>query len=288
MRCRNCHTVMMETDLACPCCHASVASATSAAPGPIAKSPSGLLMMLPIFGGAIGGLAYGLLVGPEGVSSGNARGGSGGSGGAIKWGLGLFLIIVGILFLPLAGFYFYETWNLARREPKVVTAAELRKTDGVKSSPGAWLAYTFEESKPTGLAVTRHRLGHGGDVKARCLLVRVDDKWLIASVASGFQGKRLVGRLVPADTATSQLLLEKLRKSEAKPPTLLPYEFNAVDGSASDQRVRYMGAGWLAFFGLLGLFPGLYLVRGKRHSAPSSTAPAAASVTPSFLPRVNG
>jgi len=63
MRCRNCHTVMMESDLSCPTCHASAASATAAAPGPF-SSPSGMSTLLPIFGGAIGGALYGALNSP--------------------------------------------------------------------------------------------------------------------------------------------------------------------------------------------------------------------------------
>src|SRR5262245_27689802 len=61
MRCRNCHTVMMDTDPECPSCHASAASATAPPPGPMSNNPSGLLMTLPIFGGAIGGAIYGAI-----------------------------------------------------------------------------------------------------------------------------------------------------------------------------------------------------------------------------------
>jgi len=72
--------------------------------------------------------------------------------------------------------------------------------------------------------------------------VRVEDKWLIASVAAGFEGNQLVGRLLPLDAAASHSLLERIRRIEPDPSALLPYEFNGVDGSASDQRIRYMGA----------------------------------------------
>src|SRR5215470_14643894 len=65
MRCKNCHTVMMDTDLECPSCHASVASATAAPPQPGGGKPNGLLMLLPIFGGALGGLAYAALADTE-------------------------------------------------------------------------------------------------------------------------------------------------------------------------------------------------------------------------------
>ena len=266
MRCRNCHTVMMESDLSCPTCHASAASATAAAPGPI-SSPSGMSTLLPIFGGAIGGALYGALNSPAGrpLPRGAARAPR--SSNPLKWTIGLLLILGGGLFLPLALVHVYDTWDLARREPQVVTAAELRCTQDPKALPAAWIAYTFEESKPTELTVTRRRLGLGGDVQARCLLLRVEDKWLIASVAVGFEGNRLVGRLLPLDAAASHSLLERIRRIEPDPSALLPYEFNAVDGSASDQRLRYMGAAWCAFFGLLGLLLGVRLVCGKRRPA---------------------
>ena len=32
------------------------------------------------------------------------------------------------------------------------------------------------------------RLGLGGDVEARCLLIRVEDKWLMATVTPAFEG----------------------------------------------------------------------------------------------------
>src|SRR5438874_998680 len=60
MRCRNCHTVMMETDVECPGCHASIERATAAAPE-LTGQPDPMLKMLPMFGGALGGLAYAAL-----------------------------------------------------------------------------------------------------------------------------------------------------------------------------------------------------------------------------------
>jgi hypothetical protein len=173
MRCRNCHTVMMDTDPECPTCHASAASATSAPPGPINK-PSGLLLMLPAFGGAIGGALYGALTIGQRSASRVTHGHRGSS--PLKWVFGLFLIVAGGLFLAIALVQFCDVWEIGRREPRAVTAAELRRTEDPKSLSGAWIAYTFDDSKPTELTVTRSRLGHGGDVKARCLLVRVEDK----------------------------------------------------------------------------------------------------------------
>jgi hypothetical protein len=69
MRCRNCHTQLMDTDAVCPSCHASRASATSAAPGEFTK-PSALVNVLPMFGGAIGGAIAGAMIASSGAGSG--------------------------------------------------------------------------------------------------------------------------------------------------------------------------------------------------------------------------
>src|SRR5882724_7032861 len=188
MRCRNCHTVMMDTDTECPSCHSSAARATAAPPG-LGGKPNGLALLLPIFGGAIGGALY------AGLAAGAASGGSHASGGAggsstVKWVLGLFLVVGGGLFVVLAGAHSWGTWTVTRREPTVATAADMCRKEYAAAAPG-WIVYTFAESKPTELSVTRRRLGHGGDVQARCLLVRAEDKWLVATVAAGFEGNDL-------------------------------------------------------------------------------------------------
>jgi hypothetical protein len=265
MRCRNCHTSMMDSDLECPSCHASAASAHSAAPGEFRK-PSGMVNMLPVFGGAIGGAIAGAMTAPQGrLYSGGAPGPRGSS--PIKRIIGVLFLLGGVLFLGIALDQSYNTWKVTQWEPREVTAAELRQAKDAKSSPGPWIAYTFEESKPAELFVTRQRLGRGGDVEARGLLVQVDDKWMFVSVANGFEGNRLVGRLTPLDSAQSKPLTEQIRKIEPNPAAVLPYEFNAVDGSASDQRQRYTGAAVCVFLGLLGFLPGLWLVRGRRRTA---------------------
>jgi hypothetical protein len=266
---------MMDSDPECPSCHSSAARATAPPPGLSGKA-LGLALLLPIFGGAIGGALYaGLAVGGATASEGGSHVSSGtGGSSTVKWIFGLFCVIGGGLFLVLACVHFCDTWDVVRREPAAATAADLCRKEYAKSAPG-WIVYTFAESKPAELTVTRHRLGHGGDVQARCLLVRVEDKWLVATVAPGFEGNDLVGRLLPVDSPSSQSLIERLRKRDPN-TALLPYEFNGVDGSASDQRICYMAAGWIAFFGVLGLSLGLYLLCGGRRPAQSNPAPATA------------
>jgi hypothetical protein len=160
----------------------------------------------------------------------------------------------GALFLFIGPVLFYDTWKVAQRTPRLLTAPELSRKEGPGSLAGAWSAYTFEDSKPTGVMVTRHRLGLGGDVEARCLLVRVQDKWLMATVTPAFEGNQLVGRL---NTAPSKDLIQQVAKIE---PSLLPYEFNAVDGNANDQRLLYIRSAWYAGFGLLGVLLGMRML----------------------------
>lgn len=268
MRCRNCHTVMMDSDQICPSCGASAASATAAPPALGGGKPNGLLLLLPMFGGALGGLAYGALT--AGQNQAPARASSSSSGWRLCKGIfGVLLIVFGGLFLVAASVHFAETWRIAHRQPKLMTSAELSRTFDPGSAP-AWIAYSFAESKPANLTVPRRRLGHGGDVQARCLFVRVDDKWLLASVDTGFRGDRLVGRLLPIESSPDSLI-ERIRKDRSSPSPLLPYEFNAIDGSASDQQVRYTGAGLVSVFGVLGLCLGTCLLgsggRKQQHPA---------------------
>jgi hypothetical protein len=224
--------------------------------------------MLPVFGGAIGGAVAGAIIASSNSNSGATLHSAAAPGtrasSPVRVTLGLFFLLGGIVFLGIAGVMFYDTWKIAQWVPKEVTAAELGQTKDPKSYPGPWLAYTFEGSKPTELNVTRPRLNHGGDVEAHGLLVQVEDKWMFVSVAPGFEGNRLVGRLTPYDPVQSKPLIERLRKIEPNPAALLPYEFNAVDGCASDQRQRYTVAGVCASLGFVGLLPGLLLCRKRR------------------------
>jgi hypothetical protein len=269
MRCRNCHTVMMDTDSHCPGCHAPVASATAAPPGPVAE-PSPMLTMLPAFGGALGGAVAGAIWAASSAASAPARPyGSRAyaaparrSPGLVRRLFGILFLLGGGLFLLVGPVVFCDTWKLAQRKPQVITAAELGGKDGPGSLAGAWIAYTFAESRPTDLTVTRQRLGPGGEVKARCLLVRVDDQWLLATVTPAFEGNQLVGRL---NASPSKDLLQRVAKLE---PSLLPYEFNAVGSSANDQRILYIQSACFAGFGLLGVLVGLRMVIGRRARKP--------------------
>jgi hypothetical protein len=234
-----------------------------------------MLNLLPMFGGAIGGAIAGAIMAanelsvepprplgltarPAPAHAAPARRGP----GLLRRTFGVLLLLVGGLFLLIGPTLFLDTWKLAQRTPQTITAAELGRKEGPGALAGAWTACTFTESRPTGLTVTRKRLGLGGDVEARCLLVHVGDRWLLATVSPAFEGNQLVGRLNPSP---SKDLIRQVAKME---PSVLPYEFNAVDGSASDQRELYTRSGWFAGFGLLGVFFGLRLVR--RQPAPKA------------------
>src|SRR5687768_1744519 len=91
---QNCHTGMMETDAYCPSCHATAEIALAAPPEQGGSTPNGLWMLLPVFGGALGGLAYCAVVAAHG--NGASRSGSlAGSWTAIKWVVGIVLILLG-------------------------------------------------------------------------------------------------------------------------------------------------------------------------------------------------
>jgi hypothetical protein len=72
--------------------------------------------------------------------------------------------------------------------------------------------------------------------------------------------------LVPLDSS-SQSLIKGIHKLGLNSRDLLPYEFNAVDGSASDQQSRSVAAACIACLGLLGLLLGLRLYRVRSRPA---------------------
>lgn len=220
--------------------------------------------MLPMFGGAIGGVIAGAILASSGGTIPSPATPATRGSSPVKKMFGWFLILGGGLLLVCAPAMFYNTWKIAQWVPKEATAAELLRAKDPKTYPGPWIAYTFEASKPTEIKVMRQRLNHGGDVEARGLLVQVQDKWMFVAVAPGFEGNRLVGRLSFLDPALSKSLVERIRKMERDPAALLPYEFNAVDGCESDRRQRYIEAAVCAFLGLLGFLPGLLLCRTRR------------------------
>lgn len=213
MRCRNCHTVMMDSDPICFSCKAPAASATAAPPALTGGGGMGWLILLPVFGGALGGLvAAGLM---------NDTTGGGSSGGGVSWRtikriFGAVLILGGALFLVIAFMHWQATTKIAERVPVVASSVDLKTRSYVEAAP-SWVSYTFEESKPLDETVTRKRIGYGGDVKAQCLMVRVENRWLVATVAEGFEGNELVGRLLPIDSPISQPLIERVRKQQADP-----------------------------------------------------------------------
>ncbi len=281
MRCRNCHIQLMETDTHCPSCRSPVGRATAGAPGEMGKKPNNLLMMLPIFGGAAGGLLYGAIRAAQasteptarrpfpGSSPAAASRRSGASSGT-KTVIGLLFLSGGGFLLFIAGREAWNTWNVSRRPVTEVTAADVGRLDFAKSAPD-WIRFTFTESKPTTVAVKRKRQGGETEVEARCLLARVQDKWLLATVPPGFAGNDLVGYVVPFDPVATRPMLEQIVKAEPKVRGILPFEFNAVEGSAEDQRLRNMAAALLGFFGLLGVLVGVCLVPfGGRPAAPAA------------------
>jgi len=241
-----------------------MASALADAPGEF-KKPSVWVNLLPVFGGAIGGAVACAVTASSNHSRGTSYAAASRSGSSpVKKRVGVILILGGLLFLVCAAGIFSNAWKIAHWVPKEVTAAELRATKDPKTYPGPWIAYTFEASKPAEMTVKRERLNHGGDVEARGLLVAVDDQWMFVSVAPGFEGNRIIGRLSPLDPKLSKDLVQWMHKKDPNSPALLSCEFNAVDGCASDLNQRYTGAAFSAVLGVAGVWPGLRLCRRRR------------------------
>ncbi len=267
MRCRNCHVQLMATDTHCPSCHSPVSRATAAAPGEMARNTDNKLWMLPAFGGLAGGLLAGAIMAAQESTRPTARRSSffspptapPGKSSVTKLLLGILFLFVGGGIVYVAGQEAWSAWKVSQRQATEVTAAELARPDFAKSAP-EWIRYTFGELKPTAVAVQRKRSGGGVEVEARCYLVRVGDKWLLATVPPGFQETELVGSVAPFDPTTSRPMLEQVARAEPKVTAILPFEFNGVEGCATDQRRRQTAAGILATLGLLSVLLGVYLL----------------------------
>jgi hypothetical protein len=236
-----------------------------------------------ICGGLLGLMLFNLLCGVGKAAQGSGAGSSVGArrSSPLRRFFGVVILLGGGVLLALGLVHFWDTWGIAHRKYRPVSAAELKKAKGPTALPTTWIAYTFEQSKSPGIAVVRRRLGLGGEVEAPCLLVQVGDRWMMATVAPGFRGNRLQGRLLPLPANASKDLLPPLRPGEARPPALLPYEFNAIDSCESEHQQRYIQAGVAGFLGLLAVLLGLWLVRGGRQPA----APAAEFEGPRFSVR---
>jgi hypothetical protein len=124
------------------------------------------------------------------------------------------------------------------------------------------------------VSVVRNRVGGSGSVQAPCLLVQVGDKWLVATVAPGFSGNRLVGRLQPLNSPAAKDLVRQIHENQVTPVTLLPYEFNAIDGCESEHQVRYEQAASFGLIGLPLLVLGLWLVCRRRPAAAREPSPS--------------
>jgi hypothetical protein len=241
-------------------------------------------------GGLIGLAIYHMFcsLGSSGQSSGrrpaaiaNAR--AGGSS-PVRAVFGFLFLLAGVGLLALAGMQYWNTWELAERKAHAVTAADVLKAKDPGSLPARWLSYTFEQSRPAGVSVTRNRSGASGTVQATCLLVQVGDKWLIATVAPGFTGNRLVGRLLTLNLAASKDVIRQIRAGQPTPVDLLPYEFNAVDGCESDHQIRYEQAVSVGIVGLPLLLLGLWLVCRRRPAPEREVAVSRSPYTVRALP----
>lgn len=75
-------------------------------------------------------------------------------------------------------------------------------------------------------------------------------------------------------------------KAEARPSAVLPFEFNAVDGTASDLCTRYLIGGVIGLIGTCGLALGHYLLCGGRSSATAPAAPSPRDRASQSLPKM--
>jgi hypothetical protein len=80
------------------------------------------------------------------------------------------------------------------RGPRPVTEAELRQLDDNATPPDDYIAFEAPGLTETGLGVKK-----GTNAVSRYLLVRIGDRWALASVPADHRGNRIVGYLKRLD-----------------------------------------------------------------------------------------
>ncbi len=221
MRCLNCSTVLMDSDIVCPFC---------GVPTPYRPPPN------------YGNLTPPATTGPAPVIA--RRCGTSIGRAAVFFAIGLGL-------LGLAAHLYASRQGDAQRGAHVITAAELVKADLDKMAD-PWVAYVMPHCRYADVEIVRKYGGVPTSTMTRFLLVKVEDHWLVASVAPDFVGARLEGRLEKWETPFMREVLAKIRAQHPdEAHTLLPFQMNAEQSFAGHVATDNIVDGIIALVGMV-------------------------------------
>ena len=120
--------------------------------------------------------------------------------------------------------------NEVNRGPVPITEAELRQLDDPSALRDTYVTFNFTETKETGLGVKR-----GAKWESKYLLVRVQDRWVLASVPAEYGGSQITGRLSRLDARGSKFDANALAQIRSLFPNhqLAPFCFQASQDQQS-------------------------------------------------------
>lgn len=217
MRCLNCHTGMMATDTRCPACGMASPLGQAAATSLEARAAND----------------------PEARRKFIFK----------NWAIAVVVFLGGLPVTAIGALMFFDART---NHPKArdVDAADLIRIDRPESMPD-WISYNSDRCIDTGAQYVKLR---SRQTTSKFLLLKVQDRWLLAKVDPRFNGWRVEGKLTGLDS----VVLPKVREAYPHEASrVLPYMFDGEYDIAATQRQNSILGGAVAVFGMLMLGHGL-------------------------------
>jgi hypothetical protein len=221
MRCRNCSTVVADTDPVCPACHAFLGSRNTAAVAAVRRD--GLLItwsrQSPVF----------------------------------KWGAGGLMLVGGVVAILIGAAIALQAKEDFERGAKTVTEAELSQVDDPDALQGTWIAYDSPKTIETGTKLEYISALKKQKIHSRFVLLSVGKSWMMAEVSPKFTGRHYVGEIreLSHSPLGEKVMADIRRRQPEETKDLLPYYLFAVKTFEQGTRGQYITAGGVGLFGLL-------------------------------------
>ncbi|HEY1377878.1 MAG TPA: hypothetical protein VGF55_13850 [Gemmataceae bacterium] len=237
MRCRNCHTLLADTDTECPGCHSTQVPRVVAVAAAARRD--------------------GLLVHAARRSA------------AVRWGCGGLLLVIGGLAVLIGLVIYLEAQRASEGGPKPMTEADLGKVEDAAALVGTWVAYDSPKTVETGTQLEYLSALKKDRIHSRFVLLRVGGGWMLAEVKPAFTSQHYVGevRELSHSPLGEKILQDVRRRCPAETKTLLPYYLNADQTYDMGVRGQYVTAGGVALFGLLAAAFAVKMFTAKRVAA---------------------
>jgi hypothetical protein len=186
-------------------------------------------------------------------------------------GSGLALAAFGAVFIGIQWKYHLDVV----RGPVPITEAQLAQLESPSSLPGQYVTLTVSELHDSEVRLTKTKYGNTTVIR-HYVVVRVGDRWLVASVPPDFRGNRLTGYLERwtkgNDVGALDQVHQKLTPENRE--RVMPFQLNAGDD--------HVGKCWafLGVFGVLGVLGLGMAVHALFRPAPVASPLAAAAGAP--------